>query len=354
MTPKNQLDSYPAFDWLRIFLSLTVVVVHSDVAKYQLGAELAVQVFFALSGYLIGGLLLKTDLSDVPHFYFNRVLRVWLPYYFALFLIYVISFSKDPINQHIFATLFYDITFSHFNFVSKYLSAESSKFLPLSGASNHFWSISIEEQFYVAAPAFILASKYAKIRPRALFIVPSAIIAFSGTQFASISIGFLSAIVAEMYPAWHLKRTPKFFIATTALILFLSLNISNRLHEYFYPILSICLVMICAVPGDRTRLGKFFGGISYPVYLNHGIAMRLIDRVALAAGLELSTAEGVLRIIAGVAAGTAAYMLIDKRIMAKRQTLYTPGRGKTLTIVACSLSALGIGVGLWRKSAGLW
>jgi peptidoglycan/LPS O-acetylase OafA/YrhL len=49
------------------------------VIPWDTAANLAVQIFFALSGWLIGGILLRTDVQDLPRFYFNRATRIWIP-----------------------------------------------------------------------------------------------------------------------------------------------------------------------------------------------------------------------------------------------------------------------------------
>ena len=74
---------YPYFDYLRIALATIVMLGHDGLIRWGQSGNLAVQVFFALSGWLIGGILLRLSTDDLPRFYFNRALRIWIPYYIA-------------------------------------------------------------------------------------------------------------------------------------------------------------------------------------------------------------------------------------------------------------------------------
>src|SRR6266508_6836356 len=79
-----KLSSYPLFDWLRFVLASAVVLGHTKIITWSPAGNLSVQVFFALSGWLIGGILLETKRDELPRFFFNRTTRIWLPYFFAI------------------------------------------------------------------------------------------------------------------------------------------------------------------------------------------------------------------------------------------------------------------------------
>ena len=67
---EEKINSYPWFDWLRFILASIVVLSHADFqfAPFLTG-KLAVSVFFALSGWLIGGILLRTEPYELPRFF---------------------------------------------------------------------------------------------------------------------------------------------------------------------------------------------------------------------------------------------------------------------------------------------
>jgi peptidoglycan/LPS O-acetylase OafA/YrhL len=52
------------FDWLRFALASIVAFAHTGIISWGNGGNLAVKVFFGLSGWLIGGILIKTPASS--------------------------------------------------------------------------------------------------------------------------------------------------------------------------------------------------------------------------------------------------------------------------------------------------
>ncbi|MBK4215282.1 hypothetical protein JJJ17_05010 [Paracoccus caeni] len=83
----QKLDSFPLFDWLRIVLASVVALGHQGMPPIgPITGHLSVIVFLALSGWLIGGILLQTSIRELPRFFFNRVTRTWIPYAFAIAL----------------------------------------------------------------------------------------------------------------------------------------------------------------------------------------------------------------------------------------------------------------------------
>jgi len=108
-------------------------------------AKLGVRIFFVLSGFLITYLLLKegdikTNVS-LTRFYLRRCLRilpVYFLYLFVLGLLTVLGWYHDSLSSWIGV-----LTFSR-NIIG---SGES--------CTAHFWSLAIEEQFYLAWPIII-------------------------------------------------------------------------------------------------------------------------------------------------------------------------------------------------------
>ena len=148
----RKTDYYPWFDWLRLGLACTVMVSHSGLLWSQAG-NFAVQVFFALSGWLIGGILLQLREDELPRFYFNRALRIWCPYFLALGLLITASLTlRDTPTYKWSEFVFYKSTFVYNLFGPPQLAQHQAE-MPLAGTGNHFWSVNAEEQFYLAGAA---------------------------------------------------------------------------------------------------------------------------------------------------------------------------------------------------------
>ena len=115
-----------------------------------------VDLFFVLSGFLITGILIDTRDSEnyFSSFYARRVLRIVPLYLIAVFLCFRVAL---PLARRWGVDLDPDGSLEpwYWLHVSNWRSAFGRDVRPLS----HFWSLSIEEQFYVVWPAFVLWTK---------------------------------------------------------------------------------------------------------------------------------------------------------------------------------------------------
>lgn len=114
---------------------------------------LGVDLFFALSGFLITGILYDTLHSSrfFRNFYARRSLRVFPLYYAFVALVVVISLSMGG-RWH--AGLIGILTY---NIIQPHAPVTDSTWVNL----NHFWSLAVEEQFYLCWPVvvYLLRSK---------------------------------------------------------------------------------------------------------------------------------------------------------------------------------------------------
>lgn len=343
---KKTLDSYPLFDWLRFLLASVVALSHAQVIAFANSGNLAVQVFFALSGWLIGGILLKSTRDDLRRFYFNRATRIWFPYFSAVTVLYFVSLFRDQINPRWFEFLFYDLTFTHNWFSLKPDAAIVLQEMPLRGTGNHFWSISVEEQFYLAAPLIILMVKFGKTP--LIWGVASSVLLLSGlTDFASISLGVLAATLKRERGDWHLQFAAVAVFVIVAVCSFAAL-MNDTYYPFAAPFLAICVIMLAARPGPRRALGMFAGAVSYPMYLNHWIGLFLAHGVAKHLQFAHPFVTGVVGYLGGVLAGVAAYVLVDKIVMAKRDAFYSRAIGSVSGITAYCLVSSGLVFGVVR------
>jgi peptidoglycan/LPS O-acetylase OafA/YrhL len=332
--------SYPLFDWLRFTLASVVALSHADVITWGQAGNLAVQVFFALSGWLIGGILLSTRATELPRFFFNRATRIWVPYAFAIALLYGLSTLRDPVTGRWLEFLFYDVTFTHNWFSLRPNAAQALAEMPLRGTPNHFWSICVEEQYYLVAPLLMLLP----VGKRSIFWLAAAVLlGFVSTVFLSVALGVLAACLHREWGDWHLNKWAQAGLMAVGALAATAITYQMS-YDLAAPVFSVAVVLLAALPGARGGLGEFLGGISYPMYLNHW--MGAFGAHALGKWFGLSVLlQGGLAYAGGIVAGAAAYLAVDRIVMANRNAYYSPKRGIALAVIGYVLVATGVVLG---------
>ena len=149
----------PALDGLRSFAVIAVILYHMGLG-WAPGGLMGVTVFFVISGYLINGLLVaeheRTGRISLKGFWMRRVRRLFP----AIALAVVGTAALCTLFNHVLldkmrpdvlpSLLFYNNWWQIFRDISYFEAAGSPS--PLM----HFWSLSIEEQFYVVWPLLLL------------------------------------------------------------------------------------------------------------------------------------------------------------------------------------------------------
>ena len=163
--PKRKKSRYiPALDGLRALAVLGVIAYHMGMA-WMPGGLLGVTVFFVLSGYLITSLLLiewdSTGTIDLPQFWLRRVKRLFP----AIAFVIIVTAVLCTLFDHSLLTKLREDMWAALCWVTNwwYILRDVSYFDALGAPSpvTHFWSLAIEEQFYVVWPVvLILAHKF--------------------------------------------------------------------------------------------------------------------------------------------------------------------------------------------------
>ena len=107
--------------------------------------EKALDTFFVISGYLIGGALLaehrRTGRLRLPRFYARRYLRLTPAYVAAVLLVWAAGVEPARKTAHLWANLLY---------VNNFLTCDQM-------FMDWTWSLAVEEQFYLVLPLFLVA-----------------------------------------------------------------------------------------------------------------------------------------------------------------------------------------------------
>jgi peptidoglycan/LPS O-acetylase OafA/YrhL len=335
--PHGAEEYYPLFDYLRIVLASGVFFVHSHVCPLPGSTGNAlVQVFFALSGFLIGGILLNSRASDLPRFYFNRTTRIWIPYAVALLLLFALTAVRQNLRDaQLWKFFFYKATFVYNIFGAGQLAC--AEHMPLQGTGNHFWSICVEEQFYLLAPIFMVLAR----RLRVVWLVAVFALNFIYPHgYAAIALGVLLAISRHHFGAWYLGR------AATVVLLAVGVAAFGLLkYDSGMPVLAVVIVAVLARNGPKRPLGVWLGGISYPFYLNHWVGLYLHGPLDHRLHLGMVPSR-LIEFAVAFGFNAVLYSRIDRRVLSRRSAWYTPRIGRTATLAGITLVLTGLIGGL--------
>lgn len=347
MSEKGSTLYYPGFDYLRIILATTVAVGHAGIPLWSNSGNLAVQIFFAMSGWLIGGILLRSTPDDLPRFYFNRAARIWIPYFVAIMLLMAASLLKEPITAKWLEFFFYKITFVYDFFGPPQLDRFHSD-MPLDGTGHHFWSITAEEQFYLLAP-FLITIMPARIGRSIWFwgiLAAIANLSLYWNYFGSISLGVLAAVVRHKAGDWHNATIAKVALAIMGAALLAVTYFDLLDYRIGAPLFSLCLVLLLAQGGAHSHVASFVGGVSYPMYLNHWIGVFLANAVFGAIGLRGSLLCQVSGVVISLIVCAILYVVVDLQVRRNRDQYFTFLRGKIAAATGFALVAIGLAGGL--------
>ncbi len=157
----------PELDLLRAAAIILVMLFHfagsyslpknSYAVRFFFWGKHGVDLFFVLSGFLIGGQIIEEGLRSqfsFTTFYIKRFWRIFPPYYFAIlvfFLVYLYA-SRGGVFQN--SAILNDI-YAHLLYLQNYSSP-----VMYGGV---YWSLAVEEQFYILIPALLyLLIRYAR------------------------------------------------------------------------------------------------------------------------------------------------------------------------------------------------
>ena len=252
-----------------------------------------VTTFFVISGFLITYLLQneigKTSDVSIGKFYMRRILRIWPLYYgyFVLSLIIVAAF-KGEINSSVWFYTFFSGNISH---------AIGLGIIPL----YHFWSLGVEEQYYMWYPWLV---KYAK-RHILAAVMTLCVLWFGAkmgcyvllekglayrivatTQFDCMMLGAAGAILYYRGTKWFKQIFENRYGAIVAWILFFTSGIYMNyipapIRNEYIAVISLWVIMagVLRKPLLENKVMNYLGKISYGIYVIHPLLIYTTTRL---------------------------------------------------------------------------
>ena len=335
----------PQIQGLRALAVVLVLLYH---AKFLPGGYIGVDIFYVISGYLITSLLLreceKTDGISFSRFYLRRIKRLLPASSLVLIITALVSWWVYPsilradLGRDIAAASLY---ISNYFFALWQMDYQNLDVLP--PVVIHYWSLAVEEQFYLLWPLIIyLLYKFGKRRTVGIGIAVITLMSF-----------LLCLFLTSASPLWAFYSLPTraWELGIGALVLFVPAKWSDfqgyawlaviaigysaaRFTDTtafpgtaaLYPVLATAFTLASVKnwpkvidTSSRLPVIQWLGNISYPLYLWHWPVL-VIPHLYL--GRELSIMERLMAIVLTLILADLTHRFVEQplRVREFRQT----------------------------------
>jgi peptidoglycan/LPS O-acetylase OafA/YrhL len=354
----------PGLDLLRALAILVVTIYHAGIMGFPLPGRahrfgwIGVDLFFVLSGYLIGGQLLAPIARDRPielgRFFARRALRI-LPAYFVILAIYVFlpSWREYPEMFPLW----------------KFLVSVQNIGLRGGTAFSHAWSLAVEDQFYLLLPLILLLVIR---RPRVAVIVPCLIVlsgfglrwflamqnltddgvAFRGyqtwiyyatwTRLDPLVLGVVLAAIEKFRTGWWQRLTdlaPWLGLPALALIAYAlwlgetdSITVTMSVWQFPLIALGMAALLLCAVsprlPFRRTKIpgAAFIASVAYSAYLVQKLVIHFVAQFCTDHEIAPTSALALVAVqVLIFAAATILFFIVERPFLQLRHRLVSRG-----------------------------
>jgi peptidoglycan/LPS O-acetylase OafA/YrhL len=350
----------PSLDGLRALSFMLVFVGHGGAPSLGLPVPggLGVTIFFFLSGFLITTLLRveheKTGSVSLWNFYLRRSLRILPPFYLVLVaawaasLIWGLSDSIDPRG----------VLAQALHYVNYWAIEHTYDGLPV--GTSVYWSLAVEEHFYLLFPLVFMLLTRARAAPATqaviLLVVCAVLLAWriflvstldmsvptnylrleiaTDTRFDAILLGCVLAVYGNpsLDASRFNDRTWKYVLLPLGIA---GLTVSLLVRDDFFRMtlrhtlqgISLIPVFVCAVRYPDLLINRplnlrpvaFIGTLSYSLYLVHQVVIAVVNRelpAAVGEGLRGAITLGIC-----IAIAWSIYLAVERPCAQLRRNL---------------------------------
>ncbi|CAB4876888.1 unannotated protein [freshwater metagenome] len=355
----------PQIQALRALAASLVLVFH---AKFVSGGFIGVDIFYVISGFLITGLLLSelrfTEKINFGKFYARRAKRL-LPS--SLIVVVVTgttswlllpSSMRRSLGRDFIAASTYVSNFLFALWQNDYqnLNSTPSPFI-------HYWSLAVEEQFYLFWP-IILLLLYKIGQRKALFF---------GILVITVLSFVTSILLTDFHPIWsfYILPTRAWELGTGALLVFLparakinrivlwasflvvayatlKFNETTKFPGYAAALPVVATALLVAGHANwptrvnslaKSRPVQWLGEISYPLYLWHWPVLVI---PSLVIGRSLTAVEKVLALVLILLLSELTHKFIEEPLRHRKWHPRRTLQNATMVTALCVLVGIGI------------
>ncbi|MFT4245198.1 MAG: acyltransferase family protein [Micrococcaceae bacterium] len=282
------------------FVAITLVILNHLIGYRFTGGFIGVDVFFVISGYLIIGHIahdIDKGVFSFTKFYLKRAWRLLPAAFVSLFTTFIVASFVMPqylitnFKHDFLASWFYVQNFHLMNSGADYFSGNKTYQI-----YEHFWSLAVEEQFYLITPlalflGYLLFKKQKQAFP--IILIAATILSFgyafimhlnpsdadyfnTGGRIWEFAIGGLIHFVPSP-KKWKITNQITVYVSYTVLIFCTFYITANNIFPgpcTIPPVVATALVIHQGfVNPNRAFEGwkpfQYIGEISYPIYLWH-------------------------------------------------------------------------------------
>jgi len=364
----------PDVDGVRALAVLAVVAYHYSPANFP-GGFIGVDVFFVISGYLITGILLKaiennefsTFREMLVDFYQRRIRRIFpsliLVLIACLAIGWLVLFSSEyeRLGKYIAAGAGYVENFTLWSEAGYFDHASIDKTLL------HLWSLSVEEQFYIAWPLLlwlITRRRWSLLRSIGLIAALTFVLNVSLVLGGHITHAFYSPLSRTwelMVGAWlaagHRQGVPwlarwrsaQSWAGIALIMAALALIEPTSAFPGFWALLPVLGTALIVNAGSNTFLNRrvlswrpavWVGLISYPLYLWHWALLSLVVIVFGDSNPTFRHASRLVLVVASFLLAWLTYRYFEDPIRRSRRRYTALG----LTVAVAALGVAGLAV----------